>query len=72
MGNKNPMFGKAAKHRKAIIQFSKEGKIVKEYEFINQVVEDGFNAGNVTMAAKGKLKSSGGYIWKYKEYDIIL
>ena len=30
-------------------------------------MEDGFNAGNVAMAAKGKLKSSGGYIWKYKE-----
>ena len=40
--------------------------MINEYGYITQVVENGFNAGNVAMAAKGKLKSSGGYIWKYK------
>lgn len=69
LGDKNPMFGKPAKHRRSIVQFDKEGNFIKEYEFINQVVEEGFNAGNVAMAAKGKLKSSGGYIWKYKEIN---
>lgn len=67
LGDKNPMFGKPAKHRRSVVQFDKEGNFIKEYDFINQVIECGFNAGNVAMAAKGKLKSSGGYIWKYKE-----
>jgi group I intron endonuclease len=66
-GEKNPMYGKPVKHRRSVVQFDKEGNKIKEYDFINQVVEDGFNAGNVAMAAKGKLKSSGGYVWKYKE-----
>ena len=66
-GDKNPMYGKPAKHRRVVIQFDKQGNLIKEYDFINQVVECGFNAGNVAMAAKGKLKSAGGYIWKYKD-----
>ncbi len=66
-GDKNPMFGKPALHRKAILQFDKNGNLIKEYEFICQVKDDGFNVGNVGAAVKGKLKSAGGFIWKYKE-----
>lgn len=65
-GEKNPMFGKPALHRKAILQFDKQGNFIKEYAFICEVAKDGFNIGNVGAAVKGKLKSAGGFIWKYK------
>ena len=48
LGKNNPMYGKPAKHRRAIIQFDKEDNLIKEYDFICE------------------LKSSGGYIWRYK------
>ena len=66
-GDKNPMWGKPQPTRKPIQQFTKEGMFIKEYEFLCQVIEDGFNVGNVGAAANGKLKSSGGFIWKFKE-----
>jgi hypothetical protein len=66
-GDKNPMFGKPALHRKAIICLDKENNIMKEYEFINQVKDDGYHPGNVWSVLNGKQKTSGGFIWKYKE-----
>lgn len=67
LGENNPMYGKKSGQRKCIIQFDKEGNVVKEYEFLSQVKEEGFHIGNVAAAARGKLKSSGGFIWKYKD-----
>jgi group I intron endonuclease len=67
VGDKNPMFGKPSIKRKAIQQYTKDGLLVKEYEFLSQVTDDGFHIGNVGAAANGKLKSSGGFIWKFKE-----
>ena len=67
IGDKNPMFGKPSIKRKAIQQYTKDGIFVKEYEFLSQVTDDGFHIGNVGAAANGKLKSSGGFIWKFKE-----
>lgn len=67
LGEKNPMFGKPSVQRKPIIQLNKDGEFIKEYEFITQVKDDGFNPGNVCAVLNGKLKSSGGFVWKYKE-----
>lgn len=66
-GEKNPMWGKESSQRKVLLQFDKYGNFIKEYEFLSQVKDDGFHIGNVASAARGNLKSSGGYIWKYKE-----
>lgn len=67
LGENNPNYGKESSQRKSIIQFDKYGNFIKEYEFLSQVKDDGFHIGNVASAARGDLKSSGGYIWKYKE-----
>ena len=67
LGNKNPMWGKESNQRKAVIQCDKNENQIKEYEYLSKVLEDGFNIGNVGSAANGRLKSSGGYIWKFKE-----
>jgi group I intron endonuclease len=68
-GDKNPMWGKPSKNRKPVLQFAKEGGVVKEYEFISQVAKDGFNPSNVLYCARGekKYKTCGGFIWKFKE-----
>lgn len=67
IGDKNPMFGKPSIKRKAIQQYTKDGILIKEYEFLSQVTDDGFHIGNVGATANGKLKSSGGFIWRFKE-----
>lgn len=69
LGDKNPMWGKESENRKPILQYTKEGVLVKEYDFISQVYEDGFSVGNVSNCAR-KLKgykTHKGYIWKYKD-----
>lgn len=65
-GEKNPAFGKPSAQRKTILQFDKQGNLIKEYEFLSEVKKDGFHIGNVASAARGELKSAGGFIWKYK------
>ncbi len=67
LGDKNPMYGKASPHRKTILQFDKEGNLIKEYEYLSQVADDGFHIGNVSGVCNGKGKTSGGFIWKFKE-----
>jgi group I intron endonuclease len=67
VGEKNPMWGKKSKNRKKVLQFSKEGEFIKEYECLHNVVDDGFNFGNVGSVCNRKAKSAGGFIWKFKE-----
>jgi hypothetical protein len=67
IGENNPMFGKASTQRKMVQQFSKDGKLIKEFEYLSLVKNDGFNIGNVGAVCNGKLNSSGGFIWKFKE-----
>lgn len=58
--------GKAAK--KAIIQFSKENEYIAEYENIKQAsVKLKINASHISETCKGKRKSAGGYVWRYKK-----
>lgn len=54
------------KHRKKVGQYTKEGKLIKEWNSIKEI-EDviGFFATNITACCKGKAKSLKGYIWKY-------
>lgn len=69
VGEKNPRWGKISENRKPVQQFTKEGVFIKEYEFLSQVAEDGFNIGNVGSVCNNKprYKTSGGFVWKFKE-----
>lgn len=58
MGENNP-------RAKKIGQYSKEGVLIKVYGAISLVEKDGFNSSSVARCCKGKLKTSGGFIWKY-------
>lgn len=51
-------------NRKAIRQFSLDGKEVAVYESIQEAIrQTGIN--NIYKVAKGEMKTAGGYIWKY-------
>ena len=53
---------------KPILQFDLEGKLINEYPSINEVErQTGFKNPNICKCLKGKTKTCGGFLWKYKE-----
>ena len=64
-GKRNQKCAKALS--KTVLQFSKSGEFIREWESINECRRNGFNQGNICKCCNGKLKSSFGYIWRYKE-----
>ena len=51
-----------------IIQYSKDGELIAEYPSTKEAERHtGCNQGNICKCCKGKLKSAGGFIWKYKK-----
>ena len=51
---------------KLIERWNKNGKLLDiKYQF--EYVEMGFHAGSISSCCKGRLKSTGGYIFKYHE-----
>ena len=76
-GEKHHMFGKhfSEEHRKhlseakginGILQFSKDGEFIAEYPSIMEA-ERTTGCNHICECCKGKRKSNGGYIWKYKK-----
>ena len=53
---------------KPILQFSKNGELIAEYSSLTEASrQTGCSAPNICNCCKGKRKSTGGFIWKYKE-----
>ena len=53
---------------KAVIQLSKDGKFIAEYPSIMEAErQTGCHYQSICACCKGRLKSAGGFIWKYKE-----
>ena len=51
-----------------ILQFSKDGELIAEYSSIHEAERNtGCNNCNICKCCKGKYKSAGGFIWKYKK-----
>ena len=51
-----------------ILQFSKDGELIAEYSSINEAERHtGCNQGNICKCCKGKRKSAGRYIWRYRK-----
>lgn len=51
---------------KHILQLTKTGELVREWDSINEAGRNGFDIGNVCVCCNGKRQSHKGYIWKYK------
>ena len=72
-GNNHPFFGKhhTEEYRKnkskPILQYSKEGEFIREWFGATEVERVlGICQGNITKCCQGKLKSTGGFVWRYK------
>ena len=61
-GNRNKKV--AEKLSKPILQYTLDGKFVREWESYRECKRNGFN--HVDMVCRGKRKSCGGFIWRYK------
>ena len=60
-GTKN---GRARK----VNQNSKDGEFIKTWDYINQAAEALQIAhANISACCRGRLKTSGGFVWKYEE-----
>ena len=71
-GEKHPLYGKTGEksHRsKPINQIDKKtGQVIKTWTCSAEVKRVlGINQGNISACCSGKLKSCGGYIWKYAD-----
>jgi hypothetical protein len=56
------------KDRNRVLQYSKKGVFIKEYSSITTAAEESFvKADGIRNCCNGKLKTSGGYIWRYKD-----
>ena len=79
IGEKHPMFGKhfSAEHKKkiaesmgvnGILQYSKDGEFIAEYQSIRGASrQTDISNSSICQCCKGKYKSAGGYIWRYKD-----
>ena len=63
---------KALKGRRApekhapIIQISKEGNEIRQWDCISDVQKElGYSAGNICWCCKGKIKTAYGFVWRY-------
>ena len=78
-GENNPWYGKhhseESKNRirentpsKPVLQYSMNGEFIAEYPSTREAErQTGCSHGNICACCKGKHKTCGGYIWKYKE-----
>ena len=72
-GKNHPMYGvhrygKNAPHTKRVVQYDKQGNLIKIWDYAKQATEElGINHGNIIQCCKGRLKSAGGFVWKYAE-----
>ena len=81
-GENNPMYGKhrddetkdkiRLRHNKPVIQFTKEGTFVAEYEsaLVAKNITD-IDSSNISKCCLGKLKSAGGFKWAYKNPPLL-
>ena len=55
---------------RAVLQYDLEGNLVNEFESIAEANrKTGVNPDGISAAARGKQRTSGGYIWKFKSKD---
>lgn len=53
---------------KPVLQYSKDMVFIAEYKSLHEASrQTGICSSHITECCQGKLKSAGGYIWKYKE-----
>lgn len=56
---------RALERHKPIIQMSKYGEFIRQWNCISDVKDAGYNPSNVCWCCKGKLKTAYGFKWQY-------
>lgn len=56
----------AERFSQKVLQFTLDGKLVKEWPSAMECSRNGFNQGHITECCGGKRKKHKGFIWKYK------
>lgn len=57
-------------HERPVLQFDKNNNFIREYERVVDAAKSiGVTDGCIIGCCNGRQKTSGGYIWKYKEYN---
>ena len=65
---KTGLKGDKNKYSKKVLQFDLEGNFIKEWDCLHQIEETiGLSHIQVSRCCRGIYKTSGGYVWKYKE-----
>lgn len=54
---------------KSVLQYSLDGKLIKEWISAKSAETDGFDHSAISKCCRGKLKSHKGFIWKFKDYE---
>lgn len=58
---------KASAQSKAILQFTLDGELIKEWESGGEIhTKLGLSRGNLSKCCNGKSKTVGGYVWRFK------
>ena len=53
---------------KPVLQFTKDGELVKEWKSMNDVQRNlNYSKGNISYCCTGRYKSAYGFIWKFKD-----
>ena len=61
-------FGKDSPKHKSVLQYTADGVFVREWECMSDAWRNlGIDSGGMTRVCKGKQKTAGGFIWKYKQ-----
>ena len=55
------------KEVRPVLQYDLNGKLVKEYETINDAEKEGFNHSHIIGCCNERRNEHGGYVWVYKE-----
>ena len=64
--HKGKYIGKMNHNSKPVLQYTKDGELIREWNSMMDVQRElGICNQNIYACCKGKLKSAGGYIWRY-------
>jgi hypothetical protein len=64
--------GKDHHKSKSIEQFDLDGNLIRTFESINQAAKElSLQSNGICLCCKGKLKTSGGFVWKYADAEIL-
>lgn len=77
LGERNPSFNRISeKHyaSKPVIQFTKDGYMIRKWNCMRDILRCKVvkNVGDISACCRGKLKTTGGYVWKYYDTDTYL